>query len=101
VAFDIAKQLIDSKAKVDAFVCLEAVACPEIGEIVSRANMTGKVKIVAMDTDQRTLTWIQKGVISATIAQKPYTMARCSLGTPPSSQSAFCKPSLRLSNVSE
>jgi ribose transport system substrate-binding protein len=75
VAFDTAKQLIDSKAKVDAFVCLEAVACPEIGEIVSRANMTGKVKIVAMDIDQRTLTWIQKGVISATIAQKPYTMA--------------------------
>ena len=29
VAFDTAKQLIDSKAKVDAFVCLEALACPE------------------------------------------------------------------------
>jgi ribose transport system substrate-binding protein len=75
VAFDTAKQLIDSKAKVDAFVCLEAIACPEVGEVVNRENMTGKVTIVAMDTDQRTLNWIQKGVISATIAQKPYTMA--------------------------
>jgi ribose transport system substrate-binding protein len=28
-----------------------------------------------MDTDQETLDWIQKGVIAATIAQKPYTMA--------------------------
>lgn len=75
VAFDIAKQLIDTKAKVDAFVCLEAVACPEIGDVVNRANLSSKIKIVAMDTDQRTLTWIQKGVISATIAQRPYTMA--------------------------
>ena len=75
VAFDAAKQLIDSKAKVDAFVCLEAIACPEVGEIVSRQNMAGKINIVAMDTDQRTLSWIQKGVISATIGQRPYTMA--------------------------
>jgi ABC-type sugar transport system substrate-binding protein len=37
--------------------------------------MTGKVTIMAMDTDQRTLNWIQQGLIAATIAQKPYTMA--------------------------
>jgi ribose transport system substrate-binding protein len=74
VAFDRTKQLLDSKAKVDAFICLEAIACPEVGEVVNRQNMAGKVKIVAMDTDQRTIDWIQKGVISATIAQKPWTM---------------------------
>lgn len=74
VAFDAAKQMIDTKAKVDAFVCLEAVACPEIGEVVNRAQMGGKIAIVAMDTDQRTIDWIQKGVISATIGQKPFTM---------------------------
>jgi ribose transport system substrate-binding protein len=75
VAFDTAKKMIDSKQKVDAFVCLEAIACPEVGEVVNRENLTGKITIVAMDTDQRTLNWIQKGVISATIAQKPFTMA--------------------------
>lgn len=75
VAFDTAKQLLESKAKVDAFVCLEAVACPEIGEIVNRMNLSGKITIIAMDADQRTLNWVQKGVISATIAQRPYTMA--------------------------
>ena len=75
IAFDSAKTLLDSKPKVDAFVCLEAIACPEVGEVVNRANMGGKVTIVAMDTDQRTTDWIQKGVISATIAQKPFTMA--------------------------
>jgi ribose transport system substrate-binding protein len=27
-----------------------------------------------MDTDRRTLEWIEKGVIAATIGQKPFTM---------------------------
>jgi ABC-type sugar transport system substrate-binding protein len=31
--------------------------------------------VVGMDTDQRTLEWIQQGLIKATIAQKPFTMA--------------------------
>ena len=42
--------------------------------MVNRENAGGKVKVIAMDTDQRTVDLIQKGVISATIAQKPYTM---------------------------
>jgi len=75
VVFDTARKMIESKNKPDAFVCLEAVSCPEVGEVVNRENMNGKVTIVAMDTDQRTIDWIQKGVINATIAQKPYTMA--------------------------
>ena len=56
-------------------MCLEAVACPEVGEAVTETNMTGKVTIMAMDTDLRTLKWIQQGLVAATIAQKPYTMA--------------------------
>jgi len=75
IAYKTAKQLLGAKAKVDAFVCLEAVACPQVGDVVSETNTTGKVTVIAMDTDQSTLKWIQQGVISATIAQKPYTMA--------------------------
>ncbi len=75
VAFDTTKQLIDGKANVSAFVCLVSIACPEVGEVLNRENMGGKVSVVAMDTDPRTLDWIHKGVVSATIAQKPFTMA--------------------------
>ena len=75
MAFDNAKKLLDSKAKIDAFVCLEAIACPAVADVVNRANMAGKVMVIAMDTDPSTVDWINKGVISATIAQKPYTMA--------------------------
>jgi len=75
VAFDSAKKLLDTKAKVDAFICLEAVSCPAVADVVNRAGMAGKVTVIAMDTDPATIEWINKGVISATIAQKPWTMA--------------------------
>jgi len=74
ITFDRAKEILDSgKPLVDAFVCLEAQSCPEVADEVNRHN--AKKLIVAMDTDPRTLDWIRKGVIAATIAQKPYTMA--------------------------
>jgi ribose transport system substrate-binding protein len=75
VAFDTATQLLgnDKKEKIDAFVCLEALSGKEVATVLSNNGAKGKV-IIAMDTDPDTLEWIQKGVISATISQKPYTM---------------------------
>ena len=72
--FDKTRDLIEKNVKVDAFVCLVSIACPEVAEVLGRKNVTGKV-VVSMDTEQRTLEAIQKGVISATIGQKPFTMA--------------------------
>lgn len=74
IAFDRTMEMMDKNAKVDAFICLEAIACPEVSEVLDRKKASGKV-VVAMDTDQRTLEAIQKGSISATIGQRVYTMA--------------------------
>lgn len=75
IAFDSTMDIVRKNIKgVDAFVCLEAIACPEVAEVLDREKVGGKT-IVAMDADDRTLNWIQKGMISATIAQKPFTMA--------------------------
>jgi ribose transport system substrate-binding protein len=75
IAFDTTKDLITKNAKgIDAFVCLEAVSCPEVADVLDREKVSGKV-IVAMDTDDRTLQFIRKGQITATIDQKPFTMA--------------------------
>ena len=75
LAFDKTSQVVDkARDSVDAFVCLEALACKEVAEVLDRKHVSGKL-IVAMDTDELTLEWIQKGAIAATVAQKPYTMA--------------------------
>ncbi len=74
VAFDRTMDIIEKNRPVDAFVCLEALACPEVADVLDRKQTKGKV-VIAMDTDPRTLEWIQKGMIAATLAQRPYTMA--------------------------
>jgi ribose transport system substrate-binding protein len=75
IAFDTTTQVIGKERdKVDAFVCLEAQSGKEVAGVLNSYHITGKI-VIAMDTDQETLDWIQKGVIAATIAQKPYSMA--------------------------
>ena len=79
-AFDKTRDLIEKNVRVDAFICLVSIACPEVAEVLSRKSIQGKV-VVAMDTEHRTLEAIQKGLISATIGQKPFTMAFYGLKT--------------------
>ena len=75
IAFDTTTQIIGKERdKVDAFVCLEAQSGKEVAGVLDSYHVSGK-PVIAMDTDQETLDWIQKGVIAATISQKPYTMA--------------------------
>ena len=76
LAFDTATEILgqDKKEHTDAFVCLEALAGKEVATVLSQHAVKDKV-ILAMDTDEDTLSWIQKGVIAATISQKPYTMS--------------------------
>ena len=75
IAFDHTQELVDKKGmdKVDGFICLEAIACPEVADVLDRNKVGGKV-VVAMDTDQRTLDAIKNNRIAGTIAQKPFTM---------------------------
>lgn len=74
VAFDLTKEILEKRRRsVDAFLCLEMIACPEVAEVLSRNNARDKI-VIAMDTPVRTLEWIQHGLIQATVAQRPYTM---------------------------
>ena len=74
IVFDTTTEILGKERdKIDAFVCLEAQGGKEVATVLSSNKITGKV-VIAMDTDPDTLEWIRKGVIAATISQKPYTM---------------------------
>jgi len=75
-AFDYTEKALalTGKDRVDAFVCLEASAGPEVGEVLRRNNAKDRVAI-AMDLNRDTLQDVKDGIIAATIAQKPFTMA--------------------------
>ncbi len=75
VAFDRAMDIVSKgKPQVDAFVSMEGMSAKEVAEVFDRKKVKGKT-IVAMDTVAGTLEGIEKGLIAATIAQKPFTMA--------------------------
>ena len=76
IAFDTTTQFLgnDHKEHIDAFVSLEALSGNEIATVLDNNGVKGRV-VIAMDTDPSTLEWIRKGVIVATISQKPYTMS--------------------------
>jgi ribose transport system substrate-binding protein len=79
VAFDTVTDILNTQSdQVDAFVCLESQSGREVATILSHRKVENKV-VIAMDTDPETLEWVRKGVIAATIAQKPYTMAMVGL----------------------
>lgn len=76
VAFDKTESYIaqTGKDKIDAFVCLEASAGKEVGEVLRRNNVKDRV-VIAMDADKDTLDLVKSGIIAATVVQKPFTMA--------------------------
>src|SRR6266705_1817935 len=76
IAFDTTTQFLgnDKKEHIDAFVCLEAISGNEVATVLDNNGIKGRV-VMAMDADPGTLEWVRKGVITATISQKPYTMA--------------------------
>ncbi len=75
IAQDELSGLLQNKEKIDGIVCLEASGGPGAAKALDRFEMSGKIPVVAMDANPETLNWISKGVIAATIAQKPYTMS--------------------------
>ncbi|SRR6266404_2134094 len=75
VANDSISALIKAKASFDGVVCLEASGGSGVAEALHRMDMQGKIPVVAFDKDPSTLDWIERGVITATITQKPYAMS--------------------------
>jgi len=78
VIFDRTMQAVDKKESVDAFVCLVSIAAPEVADVLTRKQVTGKL-VMGMDADQRTIEGIKSGVITATLGQKPFTMGYLSI----------------------
>jgi ribose transport system substrate-binding protein len=74
-AYDAISALLKGKEKPDGIIGLEASGGSGAADALHRADLDGKVPIVAFDKDPETLDWIQRGAITATVVQKPYVMS--------------------------
>lgn len=75
VANDSISALLKANAKFDGVICMEASGGSGAAEALHRMDLQGKIPVVAFDKDPSTLDWIERGVITATIVQKPYVMS--------------------------
>lgn len=75
IANDKTSTLLHGKTKIDGIIALEASGGEGAAEAVHRQDLDGKIAIVAFDKNPETLDWIERGVITATVTQKPYVMA--------------------------
>jgi ribose transport system substrate-binding protein len=80
VAFDRAQELLGETGpkKIDGFVCLDSASGKMVSDAIKRVNATDRL-LVAWDVNQDTLDAIKGGTITATVAQKPYTMGSVGL----------------------
>jgi ribose transport system substrate-binding protein len=74
-ASDLVSDMIQKKEKIDGIICLEASGGSGAAAALQSAKMEGKLPVVAFDDDPQTLDAIDRGVIAATVTQKPYVMS--------------------------
>ena len=69
-----AKKLLKDAQYIDAIYCTSALDGMGAARAVEDIKMGGKIKIISFDDLPETIEYIERGIISATIAQKPYDM---------------------------
>src|SRR6266852_4888437 len=67
------KVIASGQAKVDAFVCLDALGGKGVAKALNAGHISGN-SLIAIAAAPETLDWIRKGYIQGTIAQRPFTM---------------------------
>ncbi|MGB9607235.1 MAG: sugar-binding protein [bacterium] len=74
-----AEAALSAHPDLSGFYGVYAFDGPAAALAVERANKAGKVKIVCFDTTPEHMEYIKKGVITATIGQRPYMMGYLSV----------------------
>ncbi|WP_235828118.1 substrate-binding domain-containing protein [Brevibacillus migulae] len=74
LASDLTSQLITEHPDLDGIAALNATLSLGAAEEIDRRGLAGSVRIVAIDSPSEVLSYIQEGVIQATITQQPFTM---------------------------
>lgn len=71
--------LLNKDKDLNYIFCALLLASTGTQQALSEANLTGKIKIVAFDTDNVTLDAIKNGTVDATISQAPYAQGYWSM----------------------
>jgi ribose transport system substrate-binding protein len=69
-----AQSMLKSHPDINAFFGVSATDIDAAAKIIDEQKLTGKVKLVGFDDLAETVDYIKKGIVDATIVQKPFQM---------------------------
>jgi ribose transport system permease protein len=79
-AAKVARNILSAHPNIAGVGCVDSGGGEGTAVVLKEKGLVGKVRIVAMDSNEATLNLIEEGMIDASIAQRAYTMAYMSLG---------------------
>lgn len=78
-AYELTKKMITENKDIEGIVALNSVVSEGAADAVYKMNMDGIVKLIAFDSTPKEIDYMDKGVISATIIQEPFSMGYLSV----------------------
>lgn len=74
LAYNITKSMLSNHSSINGIIALNTIASAGAAEAISDMNMKGKVYLVAFDSTTEEISYIDNGVIAATLVQKQFNM---------------------------
>ncbi|MGZ0051998.1 substrate-binding domain-containing protein [Brevibacillus gelatini] len=71
---ELTRDLFQHYPEIQGIIALDASTAVDVAEEIEKMGLQEKIKIVAIDNPSEVLEYLQEGVISATIIQKPFSM---------------------------
>ncbi|MGO0062446.1 substrate-binding domain-containing protein [Brevibacillus fluminis] len=79
LAAELVRKLLTGSEKIDGILALNATVAIAIAEEINKLGLTGKIKLVTIDSPPEVLEYLQDGAIQATIIQKPFSIGYLSV----------------------
>lgn len=78
-AYEITKKLINNQKELDGIAALNDTTAEGVAQAIEELGLSGKIKLVAFDSSSEEIEYIERGVIQATVIQKPFNMGYLSV----------------------
>jgi ribose transport system substrate-binding protein len=79
LAYRLTKKLIRQNKVLNGIAALNDTSAEGVAQAIEELGLSGKIKLVAFDSSSEEIEYIEKGVIQATVIQKPFNMGYLSV----------------------
>lgn len=74
LAFELTEKVVKENPDLDAIVCTNAYGAVGTARAIEKGKLSGKIKIIGLDSTPEQADFLEKGVIEALVIQNPFNM---------------------------